>query len=247
METSTLEPTQRQAADEQRVVIRSRRIVRPLWIIMALVVLAGLAGQVVRVTTGHEWLFGLIPKTNLYNEGNIPAFFSAMLLAFAALLLTVIAVSHRSRGERFGRHWVALAVVFFGLSMDEAVAFHELATEPLRAILNTGGIFFYAWIIPGLGFLALFAVSFWRFFWNLPTDTKRRFALAGAMFVFGAVGVELVESAVADHHGEAGMDYVLLVGFEEALEMAGVIVFIDALFRYIVGNVPRVNLRFTRK
>jgi hypothetical protein len=213
---------------------------------MVLVVFAGLAGQVIRLTTGHEWMFGLIPKTNLYGEGNLPAYFSAMLLAIAGLLLTVVAASQRASADPFRRHWAGLAAVFFVLSMDEAAAFHELATEPVRAALNTGGIFFYGWIIPGLIFLTFFAISFWRFFWQLPSDTKRRFAVAGAVFVFGAIGIELVESAVADDHGEAGLDYVLLVVLEEGLEMAGVILFVDALFKHIIGRAPRLKLLFSR-
>lgn len=213
---------------------------------MAVVVVLGLIGQIIRYTTGHAWVYGFVPKTNLNGEANIPAYFSSIILLAASALLAVIGVTHKTSGAVYWRHWVGLALIFLWLSLDEAAALHELATEPLQAALGTRGIFFYAWVIPALGLLAVFAVSFWRFYFHLPLDTRRRFTIAAVLYLGGGLGIEFIEAALADARGEGDFIYVLLVAAEEMIEMAGVIVFIDALLRYIIEHRPRVGLMFSQ-
>jgi hypothetical protein len=234
-------------ANEAGIAIRARRVMVVLWSTMIVIVLLGILGQTIRYGTGHEWVYGFVPKTSLDGEANIPAYFSSIILLMASALLAIIALTHKMNHAAYWRHWVGLALVFLWLSFDEAAALHELATEPLRAALGAKGIFFYAWVIPAIGLVTVFAVSFWRFFFRLPTGTRWRFAVAGLVYLGGALGVEFVEAALADVRGENNFIYVLLVVIEESLEMAGVILFIDALMRYIIEHGQKVSLAFSRE
>lgn len=64
--------------------------------------------------------------------------------------------------------------------------------------------------------------------------------MAGALFLSGAVGFEMLEGKHVAQEGLAGKDdlyYMLLVTCEETLEMIGVIVFIYALTTYYVRHI----------
>jgi len=58
-------------------------------------------------------------------EYNLRSWYSASALLACALLLVLIAATRRRRGDRFALHWSALALLFFGLSLDEAIGLHE--------------------------------------------------------------------------------------------------------------------------
>jgi hypothetical protein len=232
---------------ESSIAIRPSRVVTTLWVTMTAIVVLGILGQTIRLKTGHAWVWGFVPRTNLDGEANIPSYFSSLILLIATVQLAIIASHRKLNSGVYWRHWVGLSLIFLWLSFDETAALHELATEPLRAALGAKGIFFYAWVIPAIGVVVAFAVSFWRFFLHLPVGTRWRFALAGLVYVGGALGTELFEAAWADARGEGNFGYMWIVVVEETLEMAGVLLFIDALFRYILEHSPKVHLDFSRE
>ncbi len=61
---------------------------------------------------------------------------------------------------------------------------------------------------------------------------------AFALFVGGALGVELFGSAYVSTHGREVFGYTLIVAVEEALEMVGVATLIYALLAYISVALP---------
>jgi hypothetical protein len=66
---------------------------------------------------------------------------------------------------------------------------------------------------------------------------------AATLFLGGALGVELVGSRYAEFHGGENLTYNIIATVEESLEMAGVIVFIYALLKYIADNYEEVRFR----
>jgi hypothetical protein len=78
----------------------------------------------------------------------------------------------------------------------------------------------------------------------LPKSTRREFLTAGALFVGGAVGLELLAGRYSEIHGVDNFIYSLHVTLEEGLEMLGVWVFIRALVRYIHATHPAVGHTF---
>ncbi len=222
------------------------RLVSPVvrkWLIgsVAAVVVAGTTVQLIRFTTGHDSLYGLIPLFDLGMEANIPTFYSALLLLSSSVLLSVISSAAVKSGSRFARHWVVLAAGFFYLALDEAAHIHELLIRPMRDILGSygRGIFFFAWVVPGIGIVAALAVYFFRLLLSLDRVTRRFFVVGGFLFVGGAVGIEMVDGLVAAQYGKDNLAYNLLIVVEETMEMTGVIVFILGLLRYLREHAPK--------
>ena len=225
--------------------IRPREAVRILGIMTALLVLVHLVGLFMRFGLGTGEHYGLI---NLGHEGNIPTYFSALLLLIAALLITVIATCKKNNADSYTLHWIILSIGFLYLSVDEAVVIHERLARPAREILESaqfvallgtsaGVILRRAWIIPATA-LALLAVGFYaKFVFHLPLRSRLLFLIAGALYIGSAVGLEL---AGAYYKGDVA--YSVFVTLEETGEMASILLFIHTLLNYIENNVGGVRL-----
>jgi hypothetical protein len=79
----------------------------------------------------------------------------------------------------------------------------------------------------------------------LPAPTRGLFIVAGAVYVGGAVGMELVEGyVVEDYHGTENLAFIVASTVEEGLEMVGIVIFIRALMGYLGDTTGTVELRF---
>lgn len=201
--------------------------------------------QSVRFATGNRFLFGLGPFFNVGADGNLPTYYSALSLLVSAILLLLIAVSTTSHRISDRKYWYALAAIFTFLSTDEMLQIHEHLIEPLRSTFGTSGIFYYAWVIPyGLGVLVL-ACVYLPFLLRLPRRTAILFVVAGASFVGGAIGIEVVSGLISEARGNDNPTYVALQTLEELLEMTGIVIFIYALADYIASHRGGLHLRIT--
>jgi hypothetical protein len=235
METRPVEP-----------VIRLVSSVVRKWLIgsVVAVVLAGTAVQLIRFYTGHDSIYGLVPLFDLGMEANIPTFYSSLLLLCSSVLLTVISSAAMKSGSRFAKQWVVLAVGFFYLAVDESAHIHELLIQPMRNLLGSysQGIFYFAWVVPGIGIVAALAFFFFSLLRSLDRVTRWYFLVGGFLYVGGAVGIEMVDGLVAARYGKDILAYNLLVVVEETMEMSGVIVFIAGLLRYLKHHSPKAVL-----
>ncbi len=178
-------------------------------------------------------------------EANVPTWYSASALLLCSALLTTIACAKRAQQDPFVRHWAGMAILFLGMSIDEEAILHEMAIRPLHSALHTGGLLYYAWVVPGAAFVLLFALAYLRFLWRLPPRTRVLFCVAGAVYVGGAIGVESLSGLRAARHGEGDAVYVMIATVEELMEMTGVIVFIYALLDYMGRHLGEVTLCFS--
>lgn len=186
----------------------------------------------------------LAPIFNIDKEQNIPTLYSWSALLFCAMLLATIAQAKKATRDRYVNHWRILAIIFAYLSIDEALSLHEKFIEPLRTSLNTGGILYYAWVIPGAIFAIAVFLGFLKFINALPTKTKRLFLTAGAVFIGGALGMELLSGAYAELYTDENFVTAVLTSIEEFMEMTGIIIFIYALLSYISSELKGLNLNF---
>src|SRR5688572_24749726 len=140
-----------------------------------------------------EWLGHPIRFFDLNRERNLPTWYQGLALLLCAVLLWGIAGARARAGASGVRHWRGLAVIFVYLSCDELFKWHERTVEPLRAWLNlTDGFLLYTWVVPAVVLVALVAALYARFFFRLPPDARRLFACAAALYVGGALGMEIV-------------------------------------------------------
>jgi hypothetical protein len=217
------------------ITIFPKKALRYLLAATALVILLGIAAALIRKA---PW-FGALPGdgtfTRLFHldaEANIPTWFSSSLLLLCSGLCAVIALLKRDSGDRWRRHWAALAPIIAYLSMDEAASIHENLIWNWRPLRDLSPVLYYPWVVAGIAFVGLFLLAYARFYCHLPRRTQALFLLAGATYVGGALGLEMVGSAYIGTFGRGGMMRVILL-FEESLEMLGIAIFAYALIAYL--------------
>lgn len=178
-------------------------------------------------------------------ELNAPSFFSTLILLIASAILAVITILKRQQKDLYTAEWAVLSIGFLAMAFDELLSVHERMIEPMQELLGNKnlGIFYFAWVIPMGILVLLLAVFFLRFWWNLPPKTRLHFMIAAAIFLGGAVGLELFESKHSEIYGIDTLTYIVLVTIEESLEMTGVIIFIKALFTYIKETFGELQLQ----
>ena len=79
---------------------------------------------------------------------------------------------------------------------------------------------------------------------SLSREIRFYIFIAAALFVGGAIGMELIGAKYAEAHGVFNLPYSMLTTVEESMELAGLIVFIYALLRHIADNYKQVNFDF---
>lgn len=196
------------------------------------------AGLLVGHTVTQVGIYGFgadkhwLDPLNMDRELNVPTLFSSALLLFIAFLLNRL---KRSSGHESPTDWQLLSRIFFFLALDEALQIHEVLIIPdLRnhvhpALAST-------WVIP-YGALVLFVLwRFREFLRALPADLSARALQAGAVYVGGTIGIEMlgsfaVRSELIRLHS---FWYGAITGLEEVMELCGLIMFIHALMQELI-------------
>ena len=136
-----------------------------------------------------------------------------------------------------------LSKVFIFLALDEALQIHEILIIPgLRyqvhpALAST-------WVVP---YAVLALILLWRFrhfLRSISQATASRLLRSGAVYIAGAIGMEMigsfaVRSSLIRLHSPW---YGAITGLEEALELVGIILLIDALLRALLDQRNCVDL-----
>jgi NADH:ubiquinone oxidoreductase subunit K len=183
----------------------------------------------------------LMWRFDFAGDKTVPTWFSSELLLLCAIFLFIIFQSKANQASKYKWHWLGLAVIFLALSIDETATLHEWSSS-LLASYELDGIFYYAWVLFGLGFVGLFALVYGRFFFHLPKAQQRSFFLAAALYVGGALVVEMFNGRYESLFGAETLTYQLMTAVEELMEMGGVLLFIDALMKYIAKHIQTVIL-----
>ncbi len=183
-----------------------------------------------------HWLDSL----NMDRELNLPTLFSSALLLLAALLMRRLG---QSSPHIAAQDWRLLSKIFIFLALDEALQIHEILIIPgLRhqvhpALAST-------WVVPYTGLALILLWRFRRFLGSIPPATTSRLLRAGAVYISGAIGMEMigsfaVRSSLIRLHSPW---YGAITGLEETLELLGIILLIDALIRALLEQKDSVDL-----
>ena len=209
-----------------------------LTIIATLVAAYGLSlvldyGFGLRRQGGFRWL------ASLDMEQNPQTWYQSLSIAWCAALLLVCGAVARRRGERFWRYWFSFAALFAFMSLDEMSGLHERVSEPLRRAVSGHGALYFAWVLAWGAVLLLVAATHLRWFLALPGATRARFAVAGVVYVTGAVGFEMLEGRMYSRSTDTHqLPYEMLVVCEESLEMLGIFAFSRGLMLHLDGADP---------
>lgn len=162
-------------------------------------------------------------------EGNVPTWFSSILLFLCAERAWRVASAARASGDRWHRHWRGLSAIFAYLSLDELVQLHEQVVVPLRRALSLGGALTFAWVVIAVPLVIVFAIFYLRFLMAQPLWTRVGFVVSGLVYVGGAAGMEMIGSLVVTALGFQSLLYAAVSAVEEGAEMLGLVLFLGAL------------------
>jgi len=227
------------------ITISPKRVAAWLSLIVSGLVLASLAGSFSTYVLSHPSVFGLVRLFSLDVEANIPTWYAAISLLACSVVLAAIAQTQPKPAIPQTGDWRILSIIFLFLSIDELASLHELLIDPLRAGLGTTGIFHFAWVIPYGVLVILLGLKYWKFLTQLPAQTRRSFVLAGAIYIGGALGMEMIDGLYASLYGEQNLTYAFLTTIEEALEMLGIVVFLHALLTYLKRYVKTIQINIS--
>lgn len=210
---------------------------RVLFVALALVAVAGLAVEALKSLGKLRPKSALVPLFSLSYEQNIPTWYSSALLFACALLLAAAALCAERTRAGYDRHWWLLAAAFLYISLDETACIHEGASQ----FFDLGGVLFFGWVIPaGIIVLAL-GVAYLRFLSHLPRRTRVQFIVAGAIYVSGALLLELPLGAWTERHGSDNFVYAALDWVEESMELLGTTLFLLSLLEHLAHQRCRIG------
>ncbi len=237
---------------------------------MLLITVAGLAARFALYMWGEETFLQPLELFDVGEERSIPTWFESIQFLLCSILLAVVTVAKRQRGDRYILHWGVLSIIFLLLSLDEVAAIHEATGAEFERLLhgttgfNPGGAISFFWVVPGAAFVIIVALAYVRFLVHLPRTTRRQFLFAGALFVLGALGMEMLTAQVVSSSdgiaewvasssgGVVGRESAsaiptilkgLQTSIEEMFEMLGLTAFVYALLTYMRSYVEEVIVR----
>ncbi len=170
---------------------------------------------------------------DLDHETNLPTCFSTIILFFSAFLLAIISFILKKNDKNYVL-WMLLSLCFLFLSLDEFTSIHERIGGFLQKMFMLDGIFYYAWVIPyGIITLVFVLIYFKYFLLKLPKRIRNLFIKSGAIFLLGAIGVEMLGSIAVTTVQPSEILISTLYIIEETLEMIGIAYLIYALLVYL--------------
>lgn len=215
------------------VVFGPGKVCRILIVVSLFLLLAHMAGVFFKFVLGKYYIFGLVPLFDFDMEKNVPTLFSVCLLMLNSALFAVVWDAGRDRREG-NRTWLFLCAVFLFLAIDELSSVHEHLSVAISQRYDATGIFHFVWVIPyGIAVLVLgFAVL--PTIWRLSKPIRSWFFLSAAVYVGGALGLEMVGGKFFEISQKTLLlTYVLITTVEESMEIAGLIILVYALLKLI--------------
>lgn len=211
---------------------------RGLFLILAAVIFCGLGVEIWEKVFHPNDHFQLVAYLSLSYEANVPTWVSSCLLFACAVVLALIARAREQEHARYIHHWWVLSFLFAYISLDELVRIHE----HMNGWFHFDGVLYFGWVIPAGITVGLLGISYLGFLAHLPRSTAVRFIVAGAVYVGGALGVELLLGYWVTRAGDGNIVYSLIDLVEESMEMIGASLFLMALLRVLAGSSGTIQI-----
>jgi hypothetical protein len=176
-------------------------------------------------------IFELSNRLDFDDESSIPTWFSQII--FLAIGAGSLLAGYLQTDKPRQRLWRIVGVIAVLVSIDEIIAIHEYALQSLHLLFFSDSApkaFANAWwlilpfVLAGAGWLLYKLI---RLF---PPSTVWLLATGGALFLAGAVGVDILAISVPK---ASFLSQGILVAVEETLEMAGGAIILYAVMNYL--------------
>ncbi len=180
---------------------------------------------------------------NLDDERSLPSLFT--VFEWSSIVVLFLVISINTEGKK-SYYWWGFVLLFSFLTFDEFASIHEPMAGYFRKTLNTSGLLYFAWVIPyAIGLIAILLI-YSKFLLSLNRKILILFILSGAIFVSGAVLMELFEGNYVESHGFSDIYYLVFVPIEETVEMIGLSLFIYTLLLYMEMQFGNLNFIISR-
>lgn len=177
-------------------------------------------------------------------ELNVPTWFASVQALIAGGLALLIGMWQRRPGARI--LWYAIGAALVLLSLDEAASLHELLLQGIhiKAQFGEGQSFFAnAWLVLLPFIVAALLIIIVLAERHLPLKTFRRYVVAGAVYLLGALIVEYIS---IETDKTAFRYNLIFTPIEEGAEFLGVWLLVRAQLLHIQENHPRMVTRLKR-
>lgn len=221
--------------------LRPLRLLTPLCSLTLALLLLSL-GQDIALSALPEAALQRVWRLDVDAEISIPTWVASSVILINAIVLAAIATHKLVVRDRLRWHWIFLALVFAGLSLDETAALHNALSAALSSQLRTGGFLAYAWVIPALVLCPLGLLAYLPFILDFVGRERRLLIASAGMFLAGAVGLEMVGAKLAGLYGQEHITYRSAATAEEALESFGMLTFLGALLLYARRRIGRFEI-----
>lgn len=177
---------------------------------------------------------------NMDREFNIPTLFSSTIMLACAYTLNEI---KKVSEKQSPKDWGLLSKIFIFLAIDEFFQIHEIFIIPdLRPYLSPA--LGSTWVMPYTVLVIYLGWRFSKFLRSLNKHTRQKFLQSAAIFLSGAIGMEmvgsyLVRSGIIRLHS---IWYGSITGLEELLELLGLIMFLITLANYLIRKNGAIYL-----
>jgi hypothetical protein len=232
----TLMVTEGPPAPPRQIQIDRRRLLPVLLIVGGTLSAISFGLAAIRITTGHNVIYGLFQLLDLNHEANIPTWYSTILLLAGACAAGLVGAA--AGGEQ-GRGWKGIALVMAFFSLDETAGFHERFVLPPDFIGPFGPVRNITWVFVGAVAAGALVGLFLRTVLSCPPPIRRAVLVAGGIYLGGALGFEALGGLWALSHGEINWMHAILEALEEGGELLGATLFLDAALQYleILGGI----------
>lgn len=233
--------------NEQQITVNSTWLAKGLAAVAALLLTFSLIAALTSGLANAGDMSGFRRFLYVDAENNAPTYFSVVLMILNALLLATLAVRTQHSGSNLYPYWAGLSLGFFCMGFDESFEIHERFMKPVRKLIGEDdlGIFYYSWVIPALLLIAFLGLLFWRFLTALRATTRTRLIVAGALYLGGAIGAEMLGGWYVERNTQANVGYLFIVTLEEGLEMAGLIALFRAVLLHHREEFGTIRLHFS--
>jgi hypothetical protein len=153
------------------------------------------------------------------------------LLLIATGLLVVVAALAKQDADPQWRRWLALAGLFGFMSLDEAVNIDGHVAGFISGQLSTADPLNV--LMPFAVIAAALGGYFTPLLGRIPRLDAVRFVCCAAIFVGGALGMEIVSQLIGNAAGRNSVHYIFAASVEETLETVGCTLFCLTLGSYV--------------
>ncbi|WP_156384523.1 hypothetical protein [Devosia sp. Root413D1] len=204
-----------------------------IWVASAAVVAAGVGRELAAYSSGTPSSTYGLKILRLDAENTLPVWYSSTQLIACALMLFLQAQQASAERSKQRVGWLLLAFGFVYLSMDETASIHEILIEKVKLVFHTSGVFTFGWVLVAIPAVIVVLLLLWRFILRLPRRTQLLFLGSGAIYVFGAVGLEMLGAPIFEAQGVDAPSYIAFVVTEETFEIVGISLFLTALLLHV--------------